>query len=75
VNPGTTNLWELPAFVDPDDGNYHLLFGSAAVDAGVEAGVAHDIDGDARPLGAAPDLGADEVHQRVFLPLVLRNYP
>jgi putative cofactor-binding repeat protein len=74
VNTGAINLWELPAFVDPDDGDYHLLFGSSAVDAGVDAGVTDDIDGDVRPLGAAPDLGADETWEVVFLPLVLRNW-
>jgi hypothetical protein len=34
-----------------------------------------DIDGESRPLGAAPDIGADEaLWRRVFLPLSLRNY-
>ncbi|MFP4344390.1 MAG: choice-of-anchor Q domain-containing protein [Anaerolineales bacterium] len=47
--------------------------GSNAIDSALPlAWITHDVDGDARPLGAAPDLGADEVHQRVFLPLVLR---
>jgi len=32
-----------------------------------------DIDGDPRPIGAAPDIGADEFFWRtVFLPLVIR---
>jgi len=39
---------------------YHLTAASAAVDAGVEAGVYNDIDGQPRPLGTAPDIGADE---------------
>jgi hypothetical protein len=42
------------------DSTYHLQPGSAAIDAGVNAGVTHDIDGDARPQGAAPDIGVDE---------------
>jgi hypothetical protein len=46
-----------PAFAA--DG-YHLTASSAAVDRGVGAGVMTDIDGEARPIGAAPDLGADE---------------
>jgi fibronectin-binding autotransporter adhesin len=46
-----------PAFAS--DG-YHLTSGSAAIDRGVNAGVATDIDGQARPNGVAPDLGADE---------------
>ncbi len=46
---------------DPADG-YHLLdAASAAVDAGVNSGVATDIDGDLRPDGTGFDLGADEL--------------
>jgi parallel beta-helix repeat protein len=59
-----------PAFA-PD--GYHIGPGSAAIDAGVDAGVTTDIDGDARPIGPAPDIGADEARLQVFLPLVLRN--
>jgi len=59
-----------PAFAA--DG-YHLTAGSAAVDRGVDAGVTSDIDGDPRPLGAAPDLGADELVS-IYLPLVARHY-
>jgi len=39
---------------------YHLTASSAAIDRGVDASVTTDIDGQARPQGAAPDLGADE---------------
>jgi uncharacterized repeat protein (TIGR01451 family) len=46
-----------PAFTT--DG-YHITATSAAIDAGVAAGLTTDLDGDARPLGNAPDLGADE---------------
>jgi hypothetical protein len=49
-----------PAFVDPDNGDYHLGPGSAAIDTGVNAGVTTDIDGEARPYGAGYDIGADE---------------
>jgi hypothetical protein len=38
------------------------LDGSAAIDQGVDAGVATDIDGDARPCGQGYDLGADETY-------------
>ena len=72
---GTVNLWSDPAFVDPDGGDYHLGSASAAIDAGVEAGVTEDIDGDTRPVGAAPDTGADEFGTRLYLPLVLKNHP
>lgn len=45
-----------PAFAA--DG-YHILFASQAIDAGVDAGVGEDIDGQVRPR-QIPDLGADE---------------
>lgn len=63
-----------PAFVSPDAGDYHIGPTSAARDAGAGAGVTTDIDGDPRPLGSAPDIGADEFAIKVYLPLVLRNY-
>jgi hypothetical protein len=71
-----SNTWGDPAFVSPGDGDYHITPDSDAVDAGVDAGVTTDIDGDTRPapVGTLPDLGADEVDQRwVYLPLVLRS--
>jgi hypothetical protein len=39
---------------------YHLMPGSAAVDWGVNAGIATDVDGEPRDL--SPDLGADELY-------------
>jgi hypothetical protein len=46
-----------PAFTA--DG-YHLTQQSAAIDAGISTPVTDDVDGDVRPQGQAPDLGADE---------------
>lgn len=63
LNLGSWGLTDLapisgkPAFAA--DG-YHLTAASAAVDAGIATGVINDIDGEPRPLGNAPDLGADE---------------
>ena len=57
------------------DMSYHLQFGSAAIDQGVETGLEHDLDGQPRPLGSAPDIGADESFfdaKKVFLPLIIR---
>ncbi len=59
-----------PAFAT--DG-YHLTVVSAAIDRGVDAGITTDIDGAARPMGTAPDLGADEFpSQLLYLPLILK---
>lgn len=53
--------------------SYHISIGSAAIDAGVAAGIAHDIDGDERPSGDLPDIGADEfVWRTLYLPMILR---
>lgn len=49
-----------PAFVDPGANNYHLMDTSAAIDAGQDADIAQDIDGQSRPIGDMPDIGADE---------------
>ncbi len=47
-------------FANPGVDDYHLKDGSPAIDRG-EAGVAElDLEGGARPAGAAPDLGAFE---------------
>ncbi len=63
-----------PAFVNPDVGDYHIGPDSGAIDNGVNASVATDIDSDPRPAGVGYDIGADEVWYRVYLPLVIRNY-
>jgi parallel beta-helix repeat protein len=68
-----------PAFVAPSAGDYHIGPASAALDRGVDAGVASDIDSQPRPY-QAPDLGADEywpasVLKRVYLPALLRDAP
>jgi parallel beta-helix repeat protein len=57
---GSLNYYGDPAFVNPAAGDYHLRAGSAAIDHGVNAGVATDLDGVARPQGSLPDLGAYE---------------
>lgn len=73
---GTNPLSGDPRFVDPAGGDYHLGAGSAAIDVGGDAGVTTDIDGDPRPIGLAPDVGADErrfVYRYLYLPLILRH--
>ncbi len=77
ANTGTAITGTNPVFGDPrflPDG-YHLGPGSAAIDAGVDAGVTTDIDGDPRPIGSGYDIGADEARfLYLYLPLVLRNH-
>ena len=64
-----------PRFVNPAASDYRIGPGSAAVDTEVPAGVMTDIDGDPRPVGAAPDIGADEYIIHVYLPVVMKNRP
>lgn len=56
--------------------DYHLGASSGAIDqAPVLSWVTRDIDGDARPMGVAPDVGADERWVHISLPLILRAGP
>ena len=78
IEIGTNNIYGDPAFANPSAWDYHLTFGSPAIDVGINAGVTTDIDGDPRPWPAdgAYDIGADEVWWRyVYLPLVLQSSP
>jgi hypothetical protein len=64
--PGTItdaggNQTAAPLFIDAANGNYHEAAGSPTIDAGVSDQLgALDPDGNARVLGAAPDIGAYE---------------
>jgi Periplasmic copper-binding protein (NosD) len=79
---GIRGAWPIdgdPAFVNPADGDYHIGPRSVAIDAGVDLGVPVDIDGDARPYHAWPDVGADEamwadVKIYLYVPLVTRSH-
>jgi hypothetical protein len=70
---GTNPVYSDPVFLDPVGGDYHVGPGSAAVDAALDIGELLDVDGDARPIGSAPDIGADEARLRVYLPVILRG--
>lgn len=69
---GVGNLDANPLFIDAANGDYHLQFGSPAVNAGVTAGAPlTDLDGN--PRDAQPDMGAFEAQVKIiFLPLVRR---
>lgn len=56
----TNNLFGNPQFINPITGDYHIGPGSAAVDQGINAGVATDIDDEPRPMRSGYDIGADE---------------
>ena len=59
---GMGNRTGSAAFVDVTAGDFHILSSSAAIDAAATSSVNVDIDGDVRPYGAGPDIGADEYH-------------
>ncbi len=52
----------------------HLGCASPAINAGVDAGITIDIDGDLRPQDEYYDIGADEFHnQCMYIPIVTKN--
>ncbi|MCB8950187.1 MAG: right-handed parallel beta-helix repeat-containing protein, partial [Ardenticatenaceae bacterium] len=60
----------LSLFLDGANGNLHLMSTAAvAIDQGLTLPqVTDDVDGDARPYGPSPDLGADELNAPPFEP-------
>ena len=59
--PGDGNVTPAPPrFADPDGGDYHLTDGSPAIDSAAASDVLVDHDGEPRPAGDGPDIGADE---------------
>src|SRR5579859_258867 len=60
VTSGGHSLTGDPAFANAAGGNYHLTASSVALDAGTDAGVSADFEGDPRPQGTGFDIGYDE---------------
>jgi hypothetical protein len=61
VTPGAHDISADPLLVDPTNGDFHLSSGSPCIDAGDPVNYpATDFEGDPRPMGLAPDIGADE---------------
>ena len=76
VASGGHSLTGDPVFVAPASDDYHLTPGSTAIDAGANAGVTTDIDGEIRPFGSGFDIGFDEwigVLYRTFLPVARKD--
>jgi hypothetical protein len=63
---GITNIFPASSTVAAD----HTLFEGNGMDYGGGVGSANEVDGDPRPIGPLPDLGADEARSRIFLPLL-----
>ena len=58
---GTHDKVAASGFANPGALDFHLTAGAAAIDSGNPANFpALDIDGQSRPIGSAPDAGADE---------------
>jgi len=62
-----SNINTNPLFLDTYEDNYHLSYASPCIDAGTDAGVYIDIDGQARPQGVDEkyDMGSDEYYPRL----------
>jgi len=74
VTPGIGSISQDPQL----DGTYHLTSSSPCIDAGTDAGVYTDMDGDSRPQGSGFDIGADEYVPQVINPIAaflpVKNY-
>ena len=74
-NTGTHGIYTDPQFVNTTSGDYHVHFGSPAMNAGTNlAAPAYDRDGVKRPQMGRVDMGAYEVvaPHSVYLPTVLK---
>ena len=63
-----------PGFVDAANADYHLSANSPAREAGTDVGVTTDFEGDPRPYGDRPDIGADEYWPTLRLTAIPRDH-
>ena len=61
VANGASVITNDPLFADAANGDFHEAPGSPTIDAGDASAVQADFDGQPRSIGAAPEIGADEV--------------
>ncbi|RME24046.1 MAG: hypothetical protein D6806_10215 [Deltaproteobacteria bacterium] len=58
---GSNNISQDPQFIDEENGDFHIRTDSPCIDrANPAASAEEDFDGQARPQGSGPDIGADE---------------
>jgi hypothetical protein len=66
VYPGAQDISIDPRLVDPANGDFHLAADSPCIDAADPVNYPPtDFEGDPRPNGVAPDIGADEFYARM----------
>ena len=60
IQLGVHSFYNTPGFVDPQNFDFHLLPGSAAINSGIDLGITLDFDGILRPQFDGYDIGAYE---------------
>lgn len=71
-NPGVESLFAFPGPAALNN-QYHLNPGSNAINHALPfSWILHDIDMEVRHFGTFPDLGADEVIRKIWLPTILK---
>lgn len=72
---GVSPILENPKLRDVDNGDFHLMPGSGAIDKATAINFCEDIDGELRPFGSGLtpyDVGADEFITYFYLPIITK---